>query len=382
MKILMVSIFGPHFFNWTQQLENSGHEVYWLDVFDSNTYVEKIGFVHQIIGWRYKWDYPGRYFVKRHVPKLNKLVNTFNERKLAAVFEEKLQEIKPDVVHSFVMYLSVVPILKVMKKHPEIKWIYSAWGSDLYYYRKREKELMEMKNAFPYIDYMFSDCNRDHKIAVENGLTGKFLGVFPGGGGYNLKMLDINIQDFNDRKTILIKGYQGLHGRCLTVLKAISRFYEELKQYKIVIFGTNKEVFEFLKTSGLKDWENLVVFEKIPHSEVVKLMGESLLYIGNSKSDGIPNTLLEAIVMGAFPIQSNPGGATAELIEHGKNGLLIENAENVPEIRGLLEMVFSGKVDLKAGIDYNLKNLKPDLEREKIREKVLGKYEMIARRIS
>ena len=116
----MLSIFSPHFFNWTQQLENSGHEIYWLDVYDSNTKVEKIDFVQQITGWRYKWDYPGRYFFKSKAPGLTKLVNRVNERKLEEVFEEKLREIQPDVVHSFVMFIACYPILKVMKKYPRL----------------------------------------------------------------------------------------------------------------------------------------------------------------------------------------------------------------------------------------------------------------------
>ena len=50
----MLSIFAPHFFNWTEQLRDSGHEIYWLDIKDSNTHVKQIDFVEQIIGWRYK----------------------------------------------------------------------------------------------------------------------------------------------------------------------------------------------------------------------------------------------------------------------------------------------------------------------------------------
>lgn len=61
-------------------------------------------------------------------------------------------------------------------------------------------------------------------------------------------------------------------------------------------------------------------------------MGKSLIYIGNSDSDGMPNTMLEAIFMGAFPVQSNPGGVTAELIQHGVNGLLIEDCEDVGQM--------------------------------------------------
>ena len=208
MKILMVSIFAPHFFNWTEQLRDSGHEVYWLDVFDSNTRVKQIDFVDQIIGWRYKWNYPGRYFIKKNSPGLNCLINRFNERDLKTVLEKKIQEIKPDVVHSFVMYLATAPIFEVMKNHPEIKWIYSSWGSDLYYYRNQPEHLKDMNLVFPYLDFMFSDCHRDYKIALAQGFKGKFLGVFPGRGGFDFKKSDPLLKPFEKRTTLLIKGYQ------------------------------------------------------------------------------------------------------------------------------------------------------------------------------
>ena len=65
MKILMISMYSSHFFRWAEQLKDSGHEIYWIDVFDSNLYVEKIDFVHQTIGWRNKIKYPGRYKLKK-----------------------------------------------------------------------------------------------------------------------------------------------------------------------------------------------------------------------------------------------------------------------------------------------------------------------------
>ncbi len=377
----MLSIFAPHFFNWTEQFRNSGHEVYWLDVFDSNTRVKQIGFVDQIIGWRYKRNYPGRYFIKKDLPKLNKFINKFNERDLATVFEKKLQEIRPDVVHSFVMYLATAPIFEVMKNHPEIKWIYSSWGSDLYYYRNQPEHLKDMNMVFPNLDFMFSDCNRDVLLASEHGFKGKFLGVFPGRGGFNFKISDPFLKSFEKRTTILIKGYQGKHGRCIPVLEAIVRLKTELKNYKIVVFGADMEVAEFVENSEMENWNNLVVLRRITELEVLKLMGESLIYIGNSLSDGMPNTLLEAIIMGAFPIQSNPGGASAELIEDWKNGLLIENPEDVDEIRGLIKMALSDEIRLKNAVAYNLQYLKPKYERNFIRHKVLMQYNLVEEQI-
>src|SRR5690606_33358696 len=135
---------APHFFNWTEQLIDSGHEVFWLDVFDSNTEVKQIGFAEQIIGWRYKWNYPGRNFLKKNYPSLTALINNFNERDFAAQLETEIMRIRPDVVHSFVMYIAGVPALPVMKKFPHIKWIYTAWGSDMFYYQNQLEHLAGM----------------------------------------------------------------------------------------------------------------------------------------------------------------------------------------------------------------------------------------------
>lgn len=378
----MLSIFAPHFFNWTEQLKDSGHEVYWLDIFDSNTKVEKIDFVQQITGWRYKWDHPGRYFLKSKAPGLTKLLNRINERELKEVVEAKLQEIQPDVVHSFVMFIACHPILQVMKKYPQVKWVYSSWGSDMYFLLNSEKHLQQAEEVLPEIDYLFTDCDRDHRIAKKHGFRGEFLGTFPGGGGFDLKKIEKYRKPFDERNIILIKGYQGELGRCIQVLQAVEGLQRELKSYEIVVFGAAPEVIDHVSNSQLKDWKNLNLYSKLPHQKVLELMGESLIYIGNSVSDGMPNTLLEAIVSGTFPIQSNPGGASAEVINDGFNGLLIADTENVSEIRELLKKSVSEEMDIFKGISYNLKEITPRLEREIIRKKVLEKYRFIENQTS
>lgn len=378
----MVSIFAPHFFNWTEQLRESGHEVYWLDVFDSNTRVEKIDFVHQIIGWRYKLNYPGRYFIKNKIPRLNKLINQLNERCLSEFFEKTLLEIKPDIVQSFVLQTGGYPILKIMKKHPEITWVFSAWGNDLYYRQQNNKDLKNIKRTLPEFKYMFTDCLRDHHVAKLHGFKGEILGAFPGGGGYDLNKYNLDILPFELRKNILIKGYQSHLGRCNIILEAIVKQKQFLSNYKIIVFGGNDSVKKFIDENKLSSWGNFVFLELIPHREVLKLMGESLLYIGNSISDGMPNTLLEAIIMGAFPIQSNPGGATAELIEDGRNGLLIKNPEDPDEIFKLIQAALNNPVKMEEGVEYNFNEVKPLLEREYVKRQVLSKYDLIEKNLN
>lgn len=375
MKILMVSIFSHHFFNWTLQLKDTEHDIYWLDLSDSDRKVEKIEFVKQYVNWRNPINYPGRYFIKKHIPVIAGFIAKINNRDLTKMLSQKIQEINPDVVQSFEMHSACTSILDVMKLHPQIKWIYSCWGNDLYYYMNDKKRKKKMENTFPYINYMFADCSRDFTLAKKLGFKGKELGPFPGGGGYNLQTLLPLIKEFNQRNIILVKGYQHRFGRCNKVLEALLDLKKEVSNYEIVVFGATEEVFEFVqRNKRFEEVENLKIKARIGHGEILKLMGAAQIYIGNNISDGMPNTMLEAIFMGAFPIQSNPGGATEEIIEDGKNGLLIEEPENIEHIKAVIKRAVNENGLRNSATNYNELNVRPKLEREFIKRKVVEVY--------
>lgn len=340
MRILMVSIPSLHFYRWVNQLKDSSHDIYWFDISGMSKSVERINWVNQITDWKLRWRYPGRIKLKRTYSFVHRIVDFVNNRKTEKVFEEYYNKIQPDLVHSFGLYLSCTPIINILEKHPKQKWAYSSWGSDLYYFQNKSEFLRDINRILPRINYLFTDCLRDKKIAYHQGFNGKFLGVFPGGGGYKRQQLNKYYTPLKNRKMILIKGYQGRSGRAIEVLKGMTSLRTLLSTYEIVIFGSDPEVFSFLSNSGLLEWSNLRTLGKINHDEVLELMGKSLVYIGNSNSDGIPNTLLEAILMDVFPIQSNPGGATSEIIKNGLNGILIEDCESISEIKNIIQKVF------------------------------------------
>ncbi|MCK6607367.1 MAG: glycosyltransferase [Flavobacterium sp.] len=376
MKILMVSIPTLHFFRWANQLQDAGHEVYWFDITGMSQPVSKISWIQQKVDWKLRWDYPGRLLVKNKFPKLYKFIQQFNEKDTAKTFENYLNEIQPDVVHSFALYLSCSPIIEVMEKNPTQKWIYSSWGSDLFYFQNEPNYLKDIKRVLPRINYLFTDCKRDYEIAKQYGFTGEFLGVFPGGGGFELNEMETYKLPVSQRKTILIKGFQGRSGRAIPVLKAIATLKEQLLNYEIVVFGSDPQTFEYVTNSELKNWKNFQILGKIPHEEVLKLMGKSLIYIGNSNSDGMPNTMLEAIFMGAFPIQSNPGGATAELIQNGVNGLLIEDCEDEEKIKEIVIHAVNNCNFEKAEC-LNQEEIVPKLHYLKVKNEVISIYKKI-----
>jgi hypothetical protein len=336
MKILLVSIPSVHAIRWIENLKDAGHELYWFDILNRGSINVSIELT-QILNWnKRKIIYiKGEHFLRKKIPRLYFKIQPLLEITVKEKMEDIILKIKPDVVHSFEMQGCSYPILNTMLKYPKLKWIYSCWGSDLYYYKDFKNHNIKIKQVLSRVNFLHTDCLRDYKIAKELGFNGEYLGVIPGGGGFKLSEFKNLKLPINDRNVILVKGYEHKFGRALNVLKALRMLTNELIEYKVVVFGAHQKIIDFINENEL----NFKVFnrDELLHNELITLMGGAKIYIGNSISDGMPNTLLEAVIMNAFPIQSNPGNVTSEIIENEMNGLLINNPDDITEIRAQIE---------------------------------------------
>ena len=336
MKIFLVAIPNHHFFQWANQLKASGYDVYWFDITDGAGFVERINWVKQFNGWKLKWTYPFRYKVKRNFPKLYYLLEKITVNKIDTVIDALLKKIQPDIVHCFEMKLAGLPILSVMNTN-KIPLVYSSWGSDIFDYKNLGVTTPEAKSFLNRVDYLITDCNRDFKIAQQLGFATNFLGVFPGNGGIEIETS--YIQPLNNRKTICIKGYDDGVGKALVVIKAIeSMQLDQLVDF--LVFSADEIVENYLRNSDYFKQRNVEIISRksfISNKLLLQKLGYCLLYIGNSSSDGMPNTLLESMGMGVFPIQSNPGKVTEEILIDGLNGFLIDDPDDVKDIANLIK---------------------------------------------
>ena len=378
MKILMVAIPNHHFFQWVNQLKDSGHEVYWFDITDGGPKSKKIEWVIQIKGWKLKWDFPFRTTLKKHIPKLYKVIQKANENVVSKVFQKELEAIKPDIVHCFEMQLSGLPILQVMEQNT-IPFIYSSWGSDVFYYEQLGVSTNDLKRFYKRANYLITDCKRDYNIVIKQGFNNDFLGVFPGNGG--LKISKGKIKPAADRNIILIKGYDDGVGKASVVLKALELLPKTLFQNKeIIIYSADdsvkNQVLESLYFSDL----NIKVhsrFAFIQNENLLETMGKSCIHIANSLSDGMPNALLEAMAMGAFPIQSNPGKVTEEIVRHNKNGFLIDNPLDEHEIALHIKNALSDFALREAAQNINTNFIQKHYNRVTLQPKIENVYRSV-----
>lgn len=370
----MVAIPNLHFFQWVNQLKNSGYEVYWLDANDDGAVSNRIPWVTQIKGWRLKWNYPFRQTIKKKLPKLYKTIQNFNETTLENVLNEQIKAIKPDIVHCFEMQLTGFSVLPIMEKN-DIPFIYSSWGSDVYYYKQRGTTDAQVQRFMDRVNVLVSDCKRDVKALENLGFNKKWY-VFPGNGGLDIDKPNIKPQE--ERTIVLFKGYQYDSGEALQVVKAIELLDVELmRNIEFHVYSTDKEVEKYIKTSDVFNQLSYTIHprhQRLQNKKLLELMGKSLIHLGNNLSDGMPNSLLEAMAMGAFPIQSNPGGATAEVINHGVNGFLIENPLDFEAISKLIETTLKDSELRKKAQDYNVRFIENNYKRATLRPEIIQLY--------
>lgn len=365
-----------HAIRWINNLKDSDHELFWFDVTCKGK-LEVTDTVHQFTNWKARKISPlkGEYFLSKKVPFLYEKIRPFLEITENEFLEKIINEIKPDVVHSFEMQSCSYQIRKTMDKHPDLKWIYSCWGNDLYYYKNFKEHRNAIIQVLKRVNYIHTDCQRDFDIAKSLGFNGKYLGVIPGGTGYKLDELQKFKMPVGQRKIILVKGYEHIFGRGLNIIKALEEITDEIKDYQVVVFAAHSIVIEYIKLK--KNPFNTIDRHGLKHDEVLELMGKALAYIGNSISDGMSNTLLEAIVMGAFPIQSNPGNVSEEIIDNNINGLIINNPESTLEIKNLILDALNDKKRLMEAEKINSDIAISRLDFIKNRDKVIAIYNSI-----
>ena len=221
MKILFVSMPSVHVIRWIENLKDTSHELFWFDVLDRGR-LDTLDSVTQVVNWKKrKVKYiKGEYFLSKKFPKVYEKVHPYLEVTANDGLKRVILDIKPDVVHSFEMQGCSYPIFKVMQECSNIKWLYSCWGNDLYYYQQFPIHLKKIKLLLSRVNYLHTDCKRDFELAKQLGFQGKHVGVIPGGTGYKLQDLEIYKLPLEDRKIILVKGYEHHLGRGLNIIMA------------------------------------------------------------------------------------------------------------------------------------------------------------------
>lgn len=227
----------------------------------------------------------------------------------------------------------------------EIKIIATNWGSDIYWYQRFPRHAKKLKALMEITDLYTAECTRDLNLASEFGFSGKFGEVLPNAGGFDLAQIREQKIATSLRQSIVIKGYESFVGRASIALEAVGSLSQLVKEYEIHVYSANRKTINIANRLKRNLGLNIHTYPKksLSHSQVLELFKKSRVYIGVSLSDAISTSLLEAMVSGTYPIQTNTSCAN-EWITNGVSGSVVnpdveELATAIAEALGNDELV-------------------------------------------
>ncbi len=327
----------------------------------------------------------GEHFLKTRLGALGAALLPDTAARLAHLIDK----IKPDCIHTLKMQpygYQVLAARDLLGGALPAPWLYSSWGRDTAMYRHRPDHLPLLQAAMSAIDYYIADTQRDVPIAYELGFRGEFLGVFPGSGGFDLDAMNAHRQPGppSARRKIAVKGYQTDDGgQVMTALRALQRVSDLLHDYTIVVQGgigtyggRNYALVRQLADEIVAQTQIRIKFLPfVPHEQIWQLFGSSRIGLSISRSDGTPVTMLEWMIMGAFPIESDTGGP-GEWIEPGINGDIVP-FDDVDRIASALRRALRDDPLVDRAAERNAEIARDRLDRGVIQPRVIDLYRRI-----
>ncbi|MGE0527784.1 MAG: glycosyltransferase family 4 protein [Bdellovibrionales bacterium] len=362
MKLVIVAMpESVHTARWILQLLDQGWKIY---LFPSTLYSEPHPMLRKHIDWGYTWR---RFFggsLKRgkihlcrpfgfgiRIPFRNlsmwrlvaRLICRFMPYSQYRHLRLVVWWFQPDLVHSLEFQMAGELCLRskqYMRRFP--RWIATNWGSDVLLYHRLtwSKELVhEILQA---CEVYSCECERDVELARKLGFRGHVWPVLPNTGGLNLKEIQsIRAQHAGQpRRRIMLKGYHGWSGRALFAIRALREVGPLLKGYTVTLFSWNIDSRISLEITAQDVGFD---FEIIPHgtshAEILHLHAQARAYIGAGISDGLSTSCIEAMAMGAFPIQSE-SACCREWFRDGESGIKMDG-EDIGAMACALKRVLS-----------------------------------------
>jgi glycosyltransferase involved in cell wall biosynthesis len=155
------------------------------------------------------------------------------------------------------------------------------------------------------------------------------LPCIPNGGGFSLDEINSVKSATSSRTLILCKGYGGMFGQAQLAIPAITSALIKYNSVSVFFYSVTSDIEHLiilLQNKFGKRVHYSTVSSPLSREKLLNLFCEARVYIGCSKSDAISTSFLEALVCGAYPIQTNTSCAN-EWISKGIAATLVGLSE-------------------------------------------------------
>jgi glycosyltransferase involved in cell wall biosynthesis len=236
-----------------------------------------------------------------------------------------INEVQPDIIHALrVPYEGMLAASAFEGLVSRPPFLASIWGNDFtlhapstplmgYYTRKTMKA----------VDALHADCERDIRLAQTWGLgVDKPTLVTPGNGGIRVEVFYPPKEPVKNPVIINPRGFRA-YVKNEAFFKSIPLVLEKRSDARFVCSSMQGEpqVLQWMK--DLKIEHAVQLNPPLSHQKMGDVFRGAQVVVSPSIHDGTPNSLLEGMACGCFPVVGDLE-SIREWITHGHNGFLVD----------------------------------------------------------
>ncbi|MCB9112089.1 MAG: glycosyltransferase [Anaerolineales bacterium] len=236
-----------------------------------------------------------------------------------------IKEVQPDIVHAMrIPYEGMLAASALNGLDARPAFVVSIWGNDFTLHAP-STPLMKYstRRVMQSVDGLHADVERDVRLAREWGLgEDKPTLVAPGNGGIRADVFYPPKELVKEPIVINPRGVRP-YVRNDSFFKAIPLVLAKRPEAKFLCTGMQSEpqAMKWAHELNIKDAVELL--PQFPHEKMGKVFRGAQIVVSPSIHDGTPNTLIEAMACGCFPVAGDLE-SIREWITHGQNGLLFD----------------------------------------------------------
>ena len=248
----------------------------------------------------------------------------YASQRLAAFIER----VKPDLIHAMrIPYEGMLASAALSGIASKLKapLLVSCWGNDFTLHAPSSRLMSKYtRTTLQTSDAFHTDCYRDIRLANEWGLdSSKPTLVAPGNGGIRTDIFHPNAKPVAEPVIINPRGVRP-YVRNDNFFKAIPPILEIYPEAKFICASMAGEAQAQQWIRELDISHAVELLPSLPYHEMANAFRRAQIVVSPSIHDGTPNSLLESMACGCFPVAGDLE-SIREWITPNENGLLFDS---------------------------------------------------------
>jgi glycosyltransferase involved in cell wall biosynthesis len=292
---------------------------------------------------------------------------------------EMVSRVQPDLVHAMrIPYEGMLAADAIAGLENPPPLLVSVWGNDFTLHAPSSPLMRHYTEwTVSVADAIHTDCRRDIRLARQWGFpTDRPTFVSPGNGGIRSEVFYPPSEPVSAPVVINPRGFRG-YVRNDTFFQSIPKVLARKPDahFLCASMAGEPQAQKWIEQLGIQ--ASVELLPALPHHEMADIFRSAAVLVSPSTHDGTPNTLLEGMACGCFPVAGDLE-SIREWITPGVNGLLVNPADPDSIAEAILSALDQPELRAKAS-EQNRRIIAERAEYDQIMARALDFYMRITK---